>query len=209
MLSPAPPFDVKKLRREIRAARRALTPRERARRSAALVAQLSRDPVLWSAQRIACFWPNDGEVDLSALFDRLWRRGKQVLLPVIDGRALWFAPYTPTTRLRANRFGIPEPACKRNQACALLAIDLVLMPLVAFDGHGHRLGMGGGYYDRTFASIKKRTHLHRPRVLGTAFTFQQRAQLPVQPWDIPLHGAVTEQGVRWFDTASSCALPKT
>ena len=198
MRTPAHCLDAKKLRREIRAARRALSPRERARRSSALVKHLSRDPVLWPVKRVACFWPHDGEIDLSSLFECLWRRGKQVLLPVIDGSALWFAPYTPTTRLLANRFGIPEPASPRDQACALCAIDLLLMPLVAFDVHGHRLGMGGGYYDRTFAAVERRKHLRRPRLLGVAFAFQQRAQLSAQPWDIPLHGAVTEQGLQWF-----------
>jgi 5-formyltetrahydrofolate cyclo-ligase len=198
MLTTAPRLDAKKLRHEIRVARRALTARERACRSAALIGHLSRNPVLWSAKRVACFWPNDGEVDLSTLFECLWRRGKQVLLPVIDGHALWFAEYTPATRLLTNRFGIPEPASARDRACALYAIDLVLMPVVAFDAHGHRLGMGGGYYDRTFAGLRQRKHLRGPRLLGTAFTFQQRAKLSAQPWDIPLHGAVTEQGLQWF-----------
>ena len=208
MLTTAPCLDAKKLRREIRTARRALAPRERARRSATLVRHLLRDPVLWSARRVACFWPNDGEVDLSSLFEGLWQRRKQVLLPVIDGPALWFAPYTPATRMRANRFGILEPASTRDLACALYAIDLVLMPLVAFDAHGHRLGMGGGYYDRTFASLGQRKHLRRPRLLGAAFAFQQRAQLSAQAWDVPLHGAVTEQGLQWF-RRSLCSAEKS
>ena len=199
MIPAAPPaVDARKLRREIRAARRALTPQERAQRSAALVTHLACNPVLWSARRVACFWPNDGEADLGTLFKILWRRGKQVLLPVIDGPALWFAPYKPTTPVLANRFGIPEPAIKRDRACALLAIDLVLMPLVAFDEQGQRLGMGGGYYDRTFACLRHRKHLRGPRLLGAAFALQRRQRLPTQPWDIPLHGAVTEEGLHWF-----------
>ena len=171
---------------------------ERTLRSRALVSHLARNPILWRARRVACFWPNDGEVDLSTLFELLWRRGKQVLLPVIDGHALWFARYTPATTLVANRFGIPEPAAKRNKAQPLLAVDLVLMPLVAFDQQGHRLGMGGGYYDRTFAYLRHRKHRHSPRLLGTAFALQRRASLPTQAWDIPLHGAVTEEGLHWF-----------
>ena len=197
-LTLCPNPDARTLRREIRAARRALTPNERAKLSRALVTRLSRDRILWSAKRVACFWPNDGEIDLSTLFEHLWQRGTQVLLPVIDGPALWFTAYTPTTRLLANRFGIPEPAVKRDKACALLAIDLVLMPLVAFDGHGQRLGMGGGYYDRTFATLRHRKHVRGPRLLGTAFSFQYRPRLPTNPWDIPLHGAVTENSLHWF-----------
>jgi 5-formyltetrahydrofolate cyclo-ligase len=186
------------LRREIRHARRALTPKARAHCSHKIIANLSSCHLLWSAQNIACFWPNDGEVDLTDLFEELWHRGKQVLLPVIDGQALWFAPYEPGTRLVSNQFGIPEPALKRQQACPKLAIDLVLMPLVAFDSHGHRLGMGGGFYDRTFAYLRHRKRLLRPRLIGAAFTFQQREQLPANAWDIPLNGVVTEDGYTGF-----------
>ena len=191
MSVPAP--DRTQLRREIRAVRRAMSARERASRSQALVKNLSRSHLLWSAQRIVCFWPNDGEVDLRSLFTALWRCNKQVLLPVIDGVSLWFAPYTATCKLRENQFGIPEPVFKRDQACSTVAIDLVLMPLVAFDQQGNRLGMGGGYYDRTFAYLRHRKRLLRPHLIGTAYSFQEQECLPLRAWDVPLNGIVTDK----------------
>jgi len=75
------------------------------------------------------------------------------------------------------------------------ALDLILLPLVAFDKSGHRLGMGGGYYDRTLAFLAHRRLWRKPHLLGTAYQFQQLETLPTQPWDIPLDGIATEQGV--------------
>lgn len=187
-----------KLRHEVRAERRSLAPKLRMRHSQSLARHLLRNPLLWSTRRMACFWPNDGEVDLRVMFKRLEQRGIQLLLPVIDGPRLWFAPFSTGSPMRSNRFGIAEPAMRRTGTCPLLAIDVVLMPLVAFDHHGNRVGMGGGYYDRTLASFHGRTHLHGPQLLGAAFEFQRRRDLPVQPWDIPMHGVITEQGLRWF-----------
>jgi 5-formyltetrahydrofolate cyclo-ligase len=117
---------------------------------------------------------------------------------VLAGPRLWFAPFHPHTRLADNRFGIPEPVASRRQACPLLALDIVLMPLVAFDGRGNRLGMGGGYYDRTFASRAHRTHLRRPLLVGAAFAFQRREHLEARPWDVALDAAITDRGFEWL-----------
>ena len=186
----------RRVRREVRAARRALSPAERARRSREVCSAVVRSGVLLRARRLAAVWPNDGEVDLSPLFARLWRRGIRVHLPVIAGPRLWFAPFRPGTPLTDNRFGIPEPRVSRRLACPALALDLVLVPLVAFDDRGRRVGMGGGYYDRTFAARRGRRALRRPRLVGVAFDFQRRDALPGAPWDVPLDAVVTETGYR-------------
>lgn len=159
---------------------------------------LARCGLLARARRIACFWPNDAEVDLSALFPRLWQSGKHLYLPVIAGPRLWFAPMHHDTRLADNRFGIPEPLVRRREQCPLLALDIVLMPLVAFDGQGNRLGMGGGYYDRTFAWRTHRTHLRGPLLVGAAFAFQRRQQIEARPWDVALDAAITDAGLEWL-----------
>lgn len=190
--------NIAQMRRELRTARRSLSPTVRARLSQALVRHLLRSSLLWPARRIACFWPNDGEIDLRSLFDSLWQRDIQVLLPIIDGQRLWFAPYTTSTAMRSNRFGIQEPALKRQDACPLLAIDVILMPLVAFDDVGNRVGMGGGYYDRTLANLRHREHFRGPLLIGTAFAFQRREQLCANTWDIPMHGVATEEGLNLF-----------
>lgn len=154
-----------------------------------------------AARRIACYLPNDGEVDLSLLIARLDRYGKRCFLPVLDTlrpRRLWFAPYLPGDPLINNRFGIPEPACPARHRVPAWCLDLVLMPLVAFDDHGNRLGMGGGYYDRTLAFLQRRRHWKRPRLIGVGYEFQRLDSLPRRPWDIPLNGVVTDTRVRLF-----------
>ena len=182
----------------MRATRRALAADERVRRSHDLCRHVDRSLLRRRARRIACFWPNDGEVDLSPLFARLWQRGATVALPVIAGDTLWFAPFRPDTRVADNRFGIPEPAVRRSRALPLLALDLVLVPLVAFDATGNRIGMGGGFYDRTFAHLRRRRCLRRPRLVGVGFDFQRVTRLPAEPWDVPLDAAVTERGYHRF-----------
>lgn len=94
-----------------------------------------------------------------------------------------------------NRFGILEPDRNWYQMAKLWSIDLLLMPLVAFDSTGTRMGMGGGFYDRSFAYLKQRGHWHKPHLLGTAFELQRVEGLPRQQWDIPLHSVVTERGL--------------
>lgn len=118
--------------------------------------------------------------------------GKQVYLPIVHGKSLKFARFTEQTHLQKNRFGIDEPV-----AVATLQTDrlnLVLAPLVAFDQNGNRLGMGGGYYDRTFAFLAKCARPAALKLVGVAFEFQ-RTELPnPRPWDIPLDAVVTETG---------------
>jgi 5-formyltetrahydrofolate cyclo-ligase len=184
----------RRVRAEVRRARRRLRGPERARRSKAVCIALMRSGALLGARHVACFWPNDGEVDLRALFPSMWQRGVEVLLPVVAGARLWFAPFAPDTPLAANRFGIPEPRVPRRAARPLLALDAVLVPLVAFDSAGRRLGMGGGYYDRTFGWRRHRQALRRPRLIGIAFDFQRRETLPGAPWDVPLDAVATDAG---------------
>jgi 5-formyltetrahydrofolate cyclo-ligase len=73
-------------------------------------------------------------------------------------------------------------------------LDVILMPLVAFDGQGNRLGMGAGYYDRTLAFLRHRRHWRKPRIIGLAYEFQRMPALPAEPWDVPLDGIITEAG---------------
>lgn len=197
------------VRREVRAARRRLSDRERFVLSHQLSVNLARSGMLLRTRRLAAFWPNDGEVDLSGLFPRLWQAGKKLYLPVIAGSRLWFAPFGPETAMAENRFGIPEPRGRHPAPVPTWALDVVLMPLVAFDGAGNRIGMGGGFYDRTFAYKRHRHSLRRPLLVGTAFGFQHRARLDAQPWDVPLDAVVTEQGFRWLRAARWARAPQS
>ncbi len=185
------------LRQRMRAQRRALSAAERRQRSERACQALARQQVFQRAQRIACFLPNDGEPDPTPLITLAWSLGKAVYLPLLSEVRhdhLQFAPFTPDTPLVENRFGIPEPRASQRRMLPARCLDLVLTPLVAFDEAGNRLGMGGGYYDRSFAFLRYRRFWRKPRLVGMAFTFQRVAALPAQAWDVPLYAVVTEEG---------------
>ncbi len=189
------------LRRKIRARRRGLTIEQQLDHASGLAEVLSRDPWFRNSQRIAAYLPVDGEMDPSPLIVTAWSMNKQVYLPVLvpfNHNRLWFAPYTPDTQLVRNRFGIPEPEIIHRSRSRTVGLDLVLTPLVSFDPRGNRLGMGGGFYDRTFAFLRSRRHWQRPRLLGIAYEFQKTGRLPRQEWDVPLCAVATEQQLYRF-----------
>ncbi len=119
---------------------------------------------------------------------------KTCYLPVIDTlgeNKLWFAPFSRCSKLKYNRFGIPEPRVPKRHRVRAQSLDLLLTPLVAFDMDGNRLGMGGGFYDRTLAFLNRRQCWFKPHVIGIGYDFQKTTGLIRQPWDVPLHGVVT------------------
>ena len=181
------------IRRAIRVQRRAL-PAATAERYAVQLADNARNcPLLLNSRQIAGFLPADGEMDPLPLMQQLWLLGKRIYLPVLvpfRSTQLWFARFEPGDELVANRYGILEPV--RRQLIKPTALDLVLTPLVAFDVQGHRIGMGGGFYDRSFAFLLRRNHWHRPRLLGIAYELQRLPAIEVNHWDIPLDAIVTE-----------------
>ena len=190
--------DRRELRTQMRAARCALDQPSRHQAALACLHHLVGLPAFRNARRIAVYLATDGELDTRALIARAWEMGKQVYLPVLlpqGENRLWFARYTPDTRLVANRFGIPEPERAQRLRIAPLALDTVFTPLVAFDPAGRRLGMGGGFYDRSFAYLLRHRRWLRPRLIGLAYDFQYRDQLPAQSWDVPLHAVVTDRRV--------------
>ena len=186
------------IRAEMRRARRHLPSRERAHRARRLAPIIANSMLFKRSRRIACFLSQDGEIDLRPTVDRARIMGKRCYLPVLHGARLWFFPYERDGALTRNRFGIPEPDLPPQLRCPPQILDLVLMPLVAFDAHGNRLGMGGGYYDRTFAYLHHRRHWARPVLLGVAYDFQEVPRLHPRSWDIPLHGVATDIGLRLF-----------
>lgn len=189
---PGPLPDRKALRRALRQRRRDLSRPRRVAAAKRLAALLVRRPEFVSADNVAVYLAADGEIDTQWVILQAWAAGKRVYLPVLQaGNRLRFAEYRRGARLLRNRFGIPEPVVKRFRAAKCL--DLVLMPLVGFDAAGGRLGMGGGFYDRTFAFLREEAR-RRPALVGLAFDFQQVASLPVEPWDVPMAGVATDRG---------------
>lgn len=191
--------DIKaELRRALRAKRRSLTDAEQRRAARELLAHLAGTRLFLVSQRIACYLPSDGEIDSRLVMERMWRMGKRAFLPVVSRLAqdrLWFAEARASTKLYRNRFGIPEPRVRKTDLVRAESLDLILLPLVAFDERGNRLGRGAGFYDRSLAFLRHRTHLRKPRLLGLAHDFQRVAELPADAWDIPLDGVVTDRAV--------------
>jgi len=142
---------------------------------------------------VAGYLAADGEIDPGRTLALARRMGKQTVLPVLRGSALVFAVHGPGVALEPNRFGIAEPVGTAHRHAR--AIDLVLVPLVGFDDRGNRLGMGGGFYDRTFAYLRARHRWRRPHLVGVAHPEQRVDALESQPWDVPLTAVVTPAGV--------------
>lgn len=186
------------IRKQVRQQRRQLSDSQRHQASHAIAKQLARSAIFVNSQRIAGFIANDGEPSLEPLMRLAWSQNKTWHLPIIglpNINHLWFAPYAKGDLLVSNQYDIPEPAIHLHQTPKPWGLDLILMPLVAFDEQGNRLGMGKGYYDRTLKFLRQRQHWRKPRLVGIAYEFQKQTALPYQPWDIPLDAVVTENKI--------------
>ncbi len=134
------------------------------------------------------FWPLAGEIDTRVLLHALAERGYEIALPETPaaGQMLRFRKWQPGDVLATGRFGTLHPAG------AVLQPDFILVPLLAFDASGNRLGYGGGFYDRTLAALPEAFRL------GCGFAAQEVERLPVEDTDLPLHAIATEREVRRF-----------
>lgn len=149
--------------------------------------------------RIALFLSQDGELDTHLSIQYLLKATPhKVYLPALESLPDWhmgFVEYTEHSQMITNRFGIAEPSLPLKHHLSGQQLDLVIMPLVGFDKHGNRLGMGGGYYDRTFEFKRTQTeNSDKTRLIGWAHSCQQVDQLQPEPWDVPLDGIITEEG---------------
>lgn len=194
-MSLPPMIDSKTLRRSLQARRHAVSPGERRRAQSRLVSRVLRMAQFRKARRVAVYLGVRGELDASVVAHAERGRRKSYYLPVLDPLrqgVLRFYRWRPGQRMRRNRFGIPEPVGARRRQLPAQRLDLVLVPLVGFDADCNRLGMGGGFYDRTFAFTRSRHGTARPYLLGIAFAFQRVDCLQVQPWDVPLDAVATD-----------------
>lgn len=196
--SPAPPVQSRQvLRRFLRTQRRQLNTGQQNHAAMKVLQHLRCQPLLWRSRHIALYLASDGEVSPHYIAEALWAAGKHCYLPILHPQKnghLLFAEYTPNTALVVNRYGILEPPLRRNTLRRPEQLDLVLMPLVGFDRRGHRLGMGGGYYDRTFA-FKHQVRNRKPHLVGLAHQCQQLERCPNDDWDIPVAMVVSDSGV--------------
>lgn len=186
------------LRKQLRLKRRQLPPGDRLACARQLTQHLRHERLVLNSRHIAVYLPADGEIDTWPLIEWLWSLGKITYLPVLvpfSDQRLWFSSFARDDTLVYNRFGILEPERVHYRRIRTSALDLVLTPLVAFDASGHRLGMGGGYYDHSFRFLKQRQYLCKPVLLGLAYEFQRTPRISPQPWDIPLDAVATEYRV--------------
>lgn len=186
------------LRQQLRQARRNLTKREQVEASLGVCRQIINHSKFLSSQRIAVYFSNDGEVNLEPLIDAAWKMGKTLYLPVlhpIKQGELVFMEYSPEQPMAKNRFGIPEPISHRDTSCPTWLLDLILTPLVGFDEAGNRMGMGGGFYDRSFAFLRTNIKPRKPKLFGLAHECQKVDRLATEAWDIPMDGIVTGRSV--------------
>lgn len=186
--------DQQALRRRLKQLRRAIDPQTAAHNQQQVLERLRRHPWLLRARRVAAYVGNQGEIDPIPLLGLPELREKKLYLPVLHpfrpGR-LWFGRWRAGERLAPNRYGIPEPVRRGQQLRTARSLDLVIVPLLGFDQRCHRLGMGGGFYDRTFAFRNRHPQIRRPRLLGLAHSEQMIDELDRQPWDVQLDAVIT------------------
>jgi len=184
------------LRQHVRQLRNALTQTQQESAADHLLTQVKQLKAFNTAHSIALYLAADGEIGTQAIIEHCWDLGKKVYLPVLDPNLhnqLLFVHYHSDTVMTHNKYAIAEPATPYQSVISATELNLVLLPLVAFDDTGARMGMGGGYYDRSFAFINEDNTGHAPQLYGLAHNLQQVSQLQIESWDIPLEGIVTDQ----------------
>ena len=193
-MSPPEPttIDRKLLRQELRQRRRDIPAAQRIAAAESLAMRLLALPFLPERGDVAGYWAMDGEIALHVLQMRL-PQALRYCLPVLRGDRLRFAPWRPGDPLATNRYGIPEPEVGEEALLEPASMALVLVPLVGFDARGQRLGMGGGWYDRSFAFRNEAGARRPPWLVGTGFGLQQVDALDREPWDVALDAICTER----------------
>lgn len=195
-MTSAPSLSRPQLRRQLRKARRSLTRSQQREAARGLYRQLAQHPLFRRARHVSLYLPMDGEIDPRLLLRAAQRRGKATYLPVLNAwprTRMVFQRVRPGETFRPNRFRIPEPRINRAKQRRIWALDLVLMPLVGFDDEGGRLGMGGGFYDRSLAYRARRSTWRKPVLLGLAHECQKVERLAQASWDVPLQGTVSDK----------------
>ncbi len=180
------------IRKKMRAQRNQLAHPQMENAAVACSKLLLQTKSLIESTHIALYLQQDGELDPYPTIEALWALHKQVYLPVIEKHRnqLKFAAYHPGSEMRLNRFGIAEPSV--TEFFPIGDIDIVCLPLVAFTEQGQRLGMGGGFYDRTLEKYANNTNLKK---IGLAYEFQKQPQLPTETWDQSMDMIVTEKKI--------------
>ncbi len=195
-------MDNNTIRRNNRQLRNNMSLSEQRHLSSLIVENISKSTQFKKCKNIAVFLPNDSEPDLSALIEHAWAKGLNCYLPILGKKfesKLKFQLYSPSSPLILNCYNIPEP--KLNLSTCITKpwlLDLILMPLVAFDLTGNRIGMGGGYYDKTLHYRRHRSVWQKPPLMGVAYAKQQVVKIKSEKWDIPLDFIASDNEIKSF-----------
>lgn len=195
-------LDRQQLRRHMRRQRRLLSADARAEAHRQFARIIDSSRMLVPGRRVAVYFAYGHEADLRHVIDVARRRGCLLYLPVITHfrhSRMRFVRYRPDSVMRVNRYGIAEPDPRRAEVAPVRHLDLVLLPLVAFDERGWRLGSGAGFYDRSLHHLREGRRWRRPKLIGVAYECQRVARLQPDRWDVPLDGIVTERGLQRFE----------
>lgn len=171
------------LRQSMKAKRRSLTAAQQIQAAQSIIPQAISLIQSYNVSNIAFYLPFNGEISPLPLMTHLLNKHKKLYIPVLHpftSGQLLFINYNSKTEFKLNRFGIQEPVLDVRNIIPLNELEMIFTPLVAFDKAGNRLGMGGGFYDRTLAQTKNIISV------GLAHECQQVEQLPIESWDMPL-----------------------
>jgi len=185
------------LRMELRRKRHALSSSEQHHAAKRLYHRVATQTFFLKAKRIAFYFANDAEVDPLALLFKALEMGKQCFLPILSSHQperVCFASFREGDPLEPNQWGVLEPVSTVRDLVSTRSINLVFVPLVGFDEHCNRLGMGKGYYDRTFG-YKTRTGYNKPKLVGLAHECQKTPSVPTDFWDVRLDGVISDGNI--------------
>lgn len=181
-----------RLRKSIGTARSSLSKQEVINLSRAIAERAY--PLLCHAPKLAGYLALGCEVDVTALMIRCRNNAQTTYAPlVLQDHTMSFAPFDETTEMSSNKYGIKEPVVEASKCIQAGQLDAALVPLLGFDSQCHRLGMGGGYYDRSFAH--RLTSAEKPVLIGVAYELQGVEEIHSDWWDVPLDYVVTEKRI--------------
>ncbi|MEE9451181.1 MAG: 5-formyltetrahydrofolate cyclo-ligase, partial [Gammaproteobacteria bacterium] len=193
------PSDRKTIRQAVRKQRQQLSLPQRQFTASALQAHIVKLPLFQQAKHVALYFSHHNEVDTAPLWQSCCVAGKSCYFPVLiqsPDKHLIFLPHQEGERLQKNRYGILEPTVSHDKAIDIFDLDVIFIPLVAFDVRANRLGMGVGYYDRTLIEVVRQAATE-PLLIGLAYEMQKVKQVPMADWDVPMSAVVTEETVYW------------
>ena len=182
------------MRQANRKRRAELDPQQLQAAAQALAQKIIGLDVYTRSHKLAVYFAVNGEIGLDVVIDHALATGKQVFLPNLDQESLRFSPYFRGQKMRINKFRLPEPDVGDDEMLQPDQLDLVLAPLVVFDASCNRIGMGGGFYDRSFA-MRKAVEVTEPVLIGVAHELQKVDEIIPEEWDVRLDMVVTDRAM--------------